>query len=234
MSSLARAVRRPQLKYTVMLVILLVWVAQAVYESYTYKSGVIPPLSRSVVESMFIPKFLGRAIKYTFIVICLLRSWAYVFVDSNSDRRRRLFKLLRTVAIRIVAILMFINLWNQFINANGWNCEEYTRMMTTTMGGNIFEDGGQRYEVRLCEVRSMAPWFPERVRLHLFSYPGGELLAERIFYWSSVNDGMQFWDSRVITTNPGKLNYGSGDDDGYAGRLSLPPTKLDWLRARLP
>jgi hypothetical protein len=232
MSSLARAVRRPQLKYTIILLILSVWVAQAAYDSYTFESGVIPPMSKSVLDSMRVPEFLGRAIMFTFIAICLLRSWAYVFFNSDSDRGRRVFKLLRTLAIRFIAVLIVVNLWNKIINSGEWSCEEYTRMMTTTMGGNVFEEGGRRYEVKLCKVLSLAPWFPERIRLQLLSYPGRELLVERTFFWSPIYDPR--WDSSVISAGSGKVNYGEGDDDGYAGRISLPPTKLDWLRARLP
>jgi hypothetical protein len=233
MSSLAWIVRRPQLKYTVALLILSIWMAQATDYSYPYWYRENPDLRISLLDGMVKLEFLGRAIIFTFIVICLLRSWAYVFADSGLDRGRRSLSLLGTVALRVVAALIIVNLWNIFQNSPERNCERYTRMMTSTyMGGNIFEEGGHRYEIKLCSVTSFAPLFPGRVRLQLFSVTTGELLAERIFYWSSANDW--FWDSRVISKDPGKLNYGWGDDDGYAGRLSLPPTKLDWLRARLP
>jgi hypothetical protein len=232
MSSLARAVKRPQLKYTVMLLILLVWMAQAAYDYFDYWYTA-PSLNRSLLKSMLVPEFLGRAIVFTFIAICLLRSWTYVFSNPDPSRGRRSLKLLGTVVLRVCAALVIVNLWNMFQNSPTRNCDEYTRLMTTAMGGNIFEEGGRRYEVKLCAVPSFAPLFSGRMRLQLLSADNDELLAERIFYWSSGSNG--FWDSRIISTDPGKLNYGWGDgDDGYEGRLSLPPTKLDWLRARLP
>jgi hypothetical protein len=190
MSALAKAVRRPKLKYTVIVLILLLWVAQAVYESYTYKSGTVPPLSRSVLESMFILEFLGRAIIFTFIAICLLRSWTYVFSGSDPGGGRRLLKLLKTVAIRIVITLIAINVWNALINLKPSNCEEYNRIMAKYMGGNVFEEGGRRYEMKVCSVLSLAPWFSGRVRLQLFSAENGELLAERTF-WSSHDEWFQ-------------------------------------------
>ncbi|WP_206996356.1 hypothetical protein [Trinickia mobilis] len=236
MSSLIRAIRQPQLKYTITLMIALVWMAQAVYDLYDYWDTA-PFLERTLLRSMLVPEFLWRAIKFTFIAICLLRSWAYVFADSASGRAHRTFKLATTVALRIGIAALLLNLWNLWWNSGPvwssgpYGCEKYTAMMTETMGGNVFEDGGRRYEVRLCEVASWAPFFEKRMRLQLFSAATGDLLAERLFYFS-LGDG--FWDARVITTKPGKLNYGHGDDDGYGGRLSLPPTKLDWLRARFP
>ncbi|HLX02810.1 MAG TPA: hypothetical protein VKS80_11930 [Trinickia sp.] len=232
MSRLARAVKKPQLKYTIALLVMLAWLVQAACDSYSYRNMPDPDLRRSLLDSMFVPEFLWRAIKFTFIAICLLRSWAYVFADSASGRAYRTFKLSTTVALRIGIAALALNLWNLWWNTSpgGW-CGPYTEIMTKTMGGNVFEDGGRRYEVRLCRVFSWGPLFSERMRLQLFSAATGELLAERFFYFSLAGDP---WDAREITTDPGKLNYGRGDDDGYGGRLSLPPTKLDWLRARFP
>lgn len=231
MSHVAQAVRRPQLKYTIMFLIMSAWVIQAACDSYSYRNMPDPDLRRSVLDGIFVPEFLWRAIKFTFIAICLLRSWAYVFADSASGRVYRALKLSATVAFRIGIAALVVNLWNLWWNSGPRHCERYTAMMTETMGGNVFEDGGRRYEISLCEVNSLAPTFEQRARLQLFSAATGELLAERFFYFSLTGT---FWDARMVTTDPGKLNYGHGDDDGYEGRMSLPSTKLDWLRARFP
>jgi hypothetical protein len=238
MSSLAKAVRRPQLKYTSVLLILSIWIAQAAYYSYSYRYITNPELQISLFDGMMKFKFLGRAIAFTFIAICLLRSWTYVFPDSDPVRRSRTVKLFRILLIRIGIVVLAINLWNLFLNSSPRKCEEYTKLMTGNMHyGNIVQGGSQLYEMQVCEVRSLSfqsltPLFDKRMRLQIFSSPKRELLAERIFYWSPTYDPR--WDSSVVSAGCNKVDYGEGDDDGYAGRISLPPTKLDWLRARLP
>ena len=77
-------------------------------------------------------------------------------------------------------------------------------------------------------------WGSTRVRLQVLSVPGGELLSERIFYISDVED----YDNSMIRAFPDRIEYFDNDQASllpYVARtIPLPPTWLDWLRARLP
>lgn len=70
-----------------------------------------------------------------------------------------------------------------------------------------------------------------RIRLQVFSEQG-ELLATRYF---TVNYGDGF--ERVIEYHPDSIKYydfADHYDDDFESTLAMPPTTLDWMRARIP
>jgi hypothetical protein len=103
-------------------------------------------------------------------------------------------------------------------------CDLYTEEMS----GGIHTFQGQRYNIVLCGLkRGIDPEniHYDEIRLAVYSMQG-ELLAERYFEF--------YWGLRELRYGKDYLMYADGDGEGYATKMAMPPTRLDWIRARLP
>ncbi len=93
-------------------------------------------------------------------------------------------------------------------------CDGYT----TEMNGGIHPFYGTNHRIELCGLTTDAD-----VRLRVFTMDG-ELLAER-FLWP-------------IEERQSSLSYGTDymiyHDSGNAEFMAMPPSRWEWLRARLP
>jgi len=109
-------------------------------------------------------------------------------------------------------------------------CELYT----DKMNGGIRTFKGKQYNIVLCGLNGiMDPsnfrrGRDDEVRLMVLSMDG-ELLAER--YYEPIlgqrrNLLLEYGDSYLI--------YNDGEGRGFQTKMPMPPTRLDWLRARMP
>jgi len=103
-------------------------------------------------------------------------------------------------------------------------CDLYTE----EMNGGIHTFQGQQYNIKLCGLkRGIDPEniHYDEIRLAVYSMQG-ELLAERYFEFA--------WELRELEYGNNYLIYADGDGAGFETRMAMPPTRLDWIRARLP
>jgi hypothetical protein len=104
-------------------------------------------------------------------------------------------------------------------------CERKTKRLNG--GEKIF--AGQKFKIELCGNGGDEDFNNDEIRMQIFS-ERGELLAKRRF----VVD----WNG----TGPFPLEYSSGyltyfdlaKRGGFEHKMSLPPSRLDWIRARVP
>lgn len=141
--------------------------------------------------------------------------------------------------------------WHRYENnRERFDCEKNTEKL----GGGIYEFSGMKYEVKVCKT-GIDSWAQDTDVLAMMVYRQGstELLAERLFdYYDSgaanpiggvVQFGQSDIDSSELNHRPfdksklQNLYYGHSNSlkgDGFAGSLTMPPTTLDWIRARIP
>ncbi|ACT49660.1 hypothetical protein [Methylovorus glucosotrophus] len=103
-------------------------------------------------------------------------------------------------------------------------CDLYTE----EMNGGIHTFQGQQYNIKLCGLkRGIDPSniHYDEIRLAVYSMQG-ELLAERYFEFN--------WELRELEYGNDYLIYADGGGAGFETRMAMPPTRLDWIRARLP
>ena len=102
------------------------------------------------------------------------------------------------------------------------HCEEYTK----DMNGGVRSLAGQPYRVTVCGLgrfEAVDGSDVARFQVHTMS---GDLLAERYFTpnWQRVFE-LEYEASRII--------YRNGGGRYWESSLNMPPTWLDWVRARL-
>ena len=102
------------------------------------------------------------------------------------------------------------------------------------LNGGVKKFQDQKLKVHLCGTggySSMLSHEDYEIRLQVFSEQG-ELLATR-YFTISYGDGF----SQVIEYHPDSIkyeDYADHNDDDFETTLSMPPTTLDWIRARIP
>jgi hypothetical protein len=124
------------------------------------------------------------------------------------------------LAVPYLAIVLLIS------SRNYRACETYAEMMNG--GIQIFQ--GRTLNIRLCGLLNHGPInmaYSDEVRLQVFSMEG-KLLAERFF--EPLRDlpyGLQ------LEYGDDYLIYNDGEGRDSETKMAMPPTKLDWIRARL-
>lgn len=107
-------------------------------------------------------------------------------------------------------------------------CDLYTR----EMNGGLRTIQGNTYNIVLCGFRGRIEpdnVFDDEVRLQVFS-SDGELLAQR-FIEPLFGMGRDAFELEYGTDY---LIYNDGEGGGFGTSMSMPPSRLEWLRARLP
>jgi hypothetical protein len=131
-------------------------------------------------------------------------------------------RCLIALAIPYLAIVLLIS------SRNYRSCETYAEMMNG--GIQIFQ--GRTLNIRLCGLSNLGPvdsFYSDEVRLQVFTMDG-KLLAERFFEplmgMGDFGLYLKYGDDYLI--------YNDGELSGFQTKMAMPPTKLDWIRARLP
>lgn len=138
---------------------------------------------------------------------------------------RSLRKITKSILIATVMIYGAIFTIDKNYPDKFYDCERDTNALRG--GTRIY--GGQKYGIVLCGTGGDENFMGDEIRLQVFSGKG-ELLAQRRF---TVD-----W----ITNFPRELEYGpdymtyydASQPSHFEHRISMPPTRWDWVRARLP
>lgn len=165
-------------------------------------------------------------ISYTLtVVIVLILVFAnYVIIGAifkGSPQRR---KVLISIAI-LPAALYLAWFW---LSKPGQSSYRSCDLYTEEMNGGVKTFQGQSYNIVLCGINGgIDPdnWHYDEIRLQVFSM-GGELLAERAFDFD--------WELRRLKYGDNHLIYADGGGKDFQTKMPMPPTRWDWLRARLP
>jgi hypothetical protein len=105
------------------------------------------------------------------------------------------------------------------------DCERDTKELNG--GERIY--AGRKFKIVLCGTGGDENFMSDKIRMQIFS-ESGDLLAQRKFYVD--------WDG----AGPFELEYGDGHltyfndskNSTFENKVSMPPTRLDWIRARVP
>jgi hypothetical protein len=117
--------------------------------------------------------------------------------------------------------------WLSFMRADPFyyqKCDLYTE----EMNGGIKTFQGHQYNIKLCGLRGRidpSNVHDDEILLRVYSMQG-ELLAERYFEFN--------WGLRELEYGKDYLIYADGRGSKIETRMAMPPTRLDWIRARLP
>ena len=136
------------------------------------------------------------------------------------------WKVIRILSIGAAVVYCALALLSTFVFPGRYtDCEKATKYLNG--GEKVYAD--RKFRVTLCGNGGDENFMHDKIRMQIFS-ESGELLAQRKFYvdWNGAG--------------PFELEYGedhltyfdvSGGTD-FKRQVSMPPTWLDWVRARLP
>jgi len=88
---------------------------------------------------------------------------------------------------------------------------------------------GRKFKIVLCGIGGDENFMNDKIRMQIFS-ESGDLLAQRKFYvdWDGAEMfELSYGDDHLIYIDQNRPN-------DYKRKVSMPPTWLDWIRARLP
>jgi hypothetical protein len=135
-------------------------------------------------------------------------------------------KLVRRVLRTALILLILYFSAKYFLPIKVGSCDKYTQYLN----GGVHSVSGISYQITMCGRRGIFNGDNgDQVRMQIHSMQG-ELLAERWFKvdWdTNFPREIEYKEDRMIYYNP----YDLGDSEKT---LNIPPTWLDWLRARLP
>ncbi len=106
-------------------------------------------------------------------------------------------------------------------------CDYYNK----ELNGGVIESKGKRFNVNLCGTGDYDGKFnyrPDKIRLQIFN-ENGNLVAQRHFEvdWHM---GSQM----VLEFHPDHITYYDFSAKNFEKTISMPPTTIDWIRARIP
>ena len=161
-----------------------------------------------------VQKWIGDAI------LGVLVAWLLYWIFRDKQKiKKKFFTVICSIAISY-GLVCLISLWHQ---SSYGECDYYT----TLLNGGIKEFNGEKYTVKMCSTRFF--WGEGReVRLQVFD-EASELRALRYFtfYW---NDGSE----KELEYGHDVILYYDKSGSQALNSLKMPPTKVDWIKARLP
>ena len=105
------------------------------------------------------------------------------------------------------------------------SCDYYTEKLN----GGVKEFQGKKFKINMCGTGGDDNSNNDEIRLEIFSEQG-ELLAERYFL-ADLGGSFDY----ELEYHPNHIMYfDSTDDNDFDKTIPMPPTAIDWLRARLP
>jgi len=129
----------------------------------------------------------------------------------------------RAVKFSCIALALYIGagLFTYFTQPSYGSCEAFTENLN---GGEKYVRGAAYY-IKLCGTDITNG---TKIRLQVFS-GAGELLAERYFS-TYVNSAIE----RELTEGADSIVYYDSAKKSPMQSISIPPSKWDWIRARVP
>lgn len=88
---------------------------------------------------------------------------------------------------------------------------------------------GRKFKIVLCGNGGDELYNHDKIRMQIFS-ENGTLLAQRKFYadWNGTPIRIEYYSDHLLYFDD------ASKGSGFQNRVSMPPTWLDWIRARLP
>ena len=166
------------------------------------------------------------------IFLVLLAYKAYRYVKRTENPWHTVRKNLKPNLI-IISSITFIIYAGMVLFAARFpteydRCDFYNK----ELGGGVKEYQGRKFNVYLCgtdDYNGRFEYIPDEIRLQVFNEKG-DLLALRHF---KVN-----WDTnfpKVLKYHPDHITYFDiSSKRNFEKTISMPPTTLDWIRARIP
>lgn len=134
---------------------------------------------------------------------------------------RKLRSILKKMSVWIFGIYIALSIADMLLPQPYGLCN-----YTERMGGKEAIYNNEKYKVVLCGVGTYGN---DHIRMQIFSEKGN-LLAQRKFLadWEFGEDAnkLEYKADRII--------YSDFSIKSYEGYISMPPTALDWMRARIP
>jgi hypothetical protein len=141
-------------------------------------------------------------------------------------RKVRIWKVIPILSIGAAAVYTSLGLVSIYVFPGRYtSCDRYTKSLNG--GEKVY--AGRKFRITLCGNGGDENFMRDKVRMQILS-ESGEVLAQRKFYvdWNGAG--------------PFELSYGDdhltyfdvAQDSNFEHKVSMPPTRLDWIRARLP
>ncbi len=204
---------------------ILILLGMGAHAGYRYH---LSPWLKEYPPDYFLYKMLefdaiGYSVLGSFIVLCVARTIVYILGEAQ-QRGLRAKRLSRKIGWRLFGFVILLNLWNWFLHSDPYDCDYYTKRLN---GGISAKDGG-KYDVKLCAVGNS--WGHTRIRLQVYSTQNENLLAERFYTIMDIDESI----FQMIDRNSSAIEYSSDVNAQENSTIPLPPTWLDWVRARFP
>jgi hypothetical protein len=154
------------------------------------------------------------------ILLLLLTTGAVLWVFGN---KQTLKKRLYIFSFLLLLLLVSLFKFDSFFPPDFYDCNRYTEKLN----GGVKEFGGRKYTISMCGDGPIGLEGHD-ILLKVFS-ENGHLLAMRNF--------IAVFDSSPVTElkyEPNRITYYDAYDNGVEQQISMPPTALDWIIARLP
>src|SRR5450830_322656 len=192
-----------------------------------------------------IVSFLRVTFPIVLIISCIVFLLDFVFLGAYLGKILAIFsidrivKKLRALRFRLIfkktfrlalifLVLYFPAKYFLFPPPKVGACDKYTQYFR----GGVYSYNSIPYLVMLCGTRGRFDVDLDHVRLQVHSMEG-ELLAQRWFamnWQSGASNKLDYYGNLIFYYDKG-AHQDIGTDELY---LKMPPSKLDWLRARLP
>lgn len=174
--------------------------------------------------------FLGRyrewiAYSIGILFLCFLVYKAYKFITRSNAPYQEFRRVLLIIVATPFLIYAGICIFYFFGTDDRCIYHDYTKKLN----GGIREIQGKKYNIRMCGNGGDSTSNGDEVRLEIFDEKG-VLLAKRYFvvdWGSAFHEPLEYHQDHVIY-------FDYTNDRGYEQKINMPPTIVDWVRARLP
>lgn len=162
----------------------------------------------------------------SFLVVSFFGYKAYLVKKTEKSFGRELLMMIPSIALWIIGAL-FVQYY--FSSKGGYDCRKYN--YSQQLNGGVKEFEGKRYAIKICgsgvNHNSFFGDSMDSVELTIANEQG-ELLAKRHYkiFW----DGQPGHEPLILGQN--SITY-QDDEEEVAHTIAMPPTAVDWIRARL-
>ncbi|NYH20184.1 hypothetical protein [Paraburkholderia bryophila] len=150
---------------------------------------------------------------FVIVIVC-------VIVKAKASQKRKLF----TAVFLIMGVYACACLYEFVMPTQYSRCDFYSQKLN----GGVKILNGENYKISLCGTGGDDMQSGDEIRLRVFN-GAGVLLATRHF---SVNWNENFPSS--LEYGPDRITYYDNNGSDFEKHLFMPPTALDWVRARMP
>lgn len=178
-----------------------------------------------VITALHFAKEIG--IGFSLLVVLFIGCRAYLVCKTEQSFGRELIKMTPSILFWGIVVLYGAN---YFSGGGGYDCQKYN--YSRQLNGGVKEFKGEKYVIKICGSGVNDSHFfgdsMDAVELTITNEQG-ELLAKRHY--------KIFWDGQPghepLTIGASSVIY-QDDDKQVEHSITMPPTVIDWIRARVP